>query len=93
MRGLRLFRDRGSEIVTYVSGGYGVPSRTEEGVLYFVDFDAEDPRERCDCPDARYGGHTCMHQVFVEAYLAARRRGPVRSAPVGPGRRCGRRAA
>ena len=96
MRGLALYRERGDEIVVYVSGGFGVPSRTEPGFLYFVDLDREEARERCDCPDASYGGHTCMHQVFVEAHLTAKRRGAAgvrRLAPVRSGRRCERKAA
>ena len=84
MRGLQLHRERGDEIVVYISGGHGVPSRTEPDFIYHVDLDAEDPHERCDCPDGRYGGHTCMHQVFVEAHLAARRR---KEAPKSPARK------
>lgn len=89
MRGLQLFRERGTEIVLYISGGYGVPSRTEPDALYHVDLDQADPHERCDCPDAKYGGNTCLHQIFVEAHLAAKRRA---ASPARSGRRCERRA-
>ncbi len=64
MRGLSLYRDRGDEIVVYpTTGEYGVPSRTEEGVLYVVDLDAE----TCSCPDSSKGKHTCLHLVAAEA--------------------------
>ena len=92
MRGIRLFRERGSEVVVYLDGTYGVPSRTEEGVLYVVDLEVG----TCDCPDSTYGGHVCLHQVFVEAHLAAKRREALvvrRPARSGSGRRCERRAA
>ena len=92
MRGLELYRHRGDEIVAYLDGTYSVPSRTEEGVLYVVDLEAG----TCDCPDSTYGGHVCLHQVFVEAHLAAKRREALvvrRRARFGSGRRCERRAA
>ncbi len=64
MRGLRLFRERGDEIVVYpTTGEYGVPSRTEDGVFYRVDLDAE----TCECPDSSKGKHTCLHLVAAEA--------------------------
>ena len=74
MRGLSLYRERGEEIVTYLDGTYGVPSRTEEGGLYVVDLEAG----TCDCPDSTYGGHTCLHSVAAEAKRreAARKTAP-----------------
>ncbi len=63
-RGLALYRERGGEIVRYPSTGeYGVPSNSEEGVIYHVDLD----RGTCECPDNAYGKNTCMHQVAAEA--------------------------
>lgn len=74
MRGLQLHRERGSEIVFYLDGTYGVPSRTEEGVLYVTDLD----HETCECPDSTYGKHTCLHLVAAEAKRreAARKKAP-----------------
>ncbi len=79
-RGLALYRERGGEIVVYLDGTYGVPSRTIEGGFYHVDLEAEDAHERCGCPDAKHRGYTCLHQVFVEAHLAASRREMTRKA-------------
>ena len=86
MRGLALYRHRGDEIVTYLDGTYGVPSRTEEGELYVVDLD----RETCSCPDQTCRKITCLHMVAAEAKRMGLRR-PV--APARSGRRCGRSAA
>ena len=81
MRGLRLHRERGSEIVTYLDGTYGVPSRTEEGVLYVVDLDAE----TCECPDkACRKDVTCLHAVAAEA---KRREAARKAAPKPPARK------
>ena len=85
MRGLALYRERGDEIVLYLDGTYGVPSRTEEGGLYVVDLEAG----TCDCPDSTYGGHTCLHAVAAEAKRAGMRR----PAPVRSGRRCSSKVA
>ena len=80
MRGLALYRHRSDEIVVYLDGTFGVPSRTEEGGLYVVDLG----RETCDCPDAKYGGHVCLHAVAAEA---KRREIVRRDAPKPPARR------
>lgn len=91
MRGLALYRDRGDEIVTYLDGTMGVPSATEEGVLYVVDL----AEESCDCPSYRYSGKPCKH-VFSGLLYVAKHRGRLPFRPVAPvrsSRRCGRRAA
>jgi hypothetical protein len=83
-----LFRERGSEIVTYLDG---VPSRTEEGGFYHVDLDAE----TCECPDATCRpGTTCLH-AFAAMLKASeiRRRGEGDQAVPRPSRRCERKAA
>ena len=82
MRGLRLFRDRGSEIVTYLDGTYGVPSETEEGVLYVVSLE----EESCDCPSFRHTGETCKHVFAALLYRAKRRKGGA-AAPKPPARK------
>lgn len=64
-RGIRLYLERGDEIVAYVDGTYGVPSRTEEGVLYDVDLEAE----TCECPDRVY---PCLHAFSAELKNAER---------------------
>lgn len=73
-RGLALYRERGGEIVVYLDGTYGVPSRTVEGVIYHVDLEAG----ICECKDATKGGHTCLHSVAAEAKRAeiARKEAP-----------------
>ena len=79
-RGLALYRDRGGEIVVYVDGAYGVPSRTEEGVLYHVDLEAG----TCECPDATCRKVSCLHMVAAEA----KRIGLARKSPARRRRRC-----
>ena len=83
-RGLALYRDRGDEIVVYLDGTYGVPSRTEDGVLYHVDLEAGDPRDRCECPDATCRKVSCLHMVAAEA----KRIGLARKSPAPRRRRC-----
>ncbi len=64
MRGLSLYRDRGDEIVVYpTTGEYGVPSSSEEGVIYHVDLELG----TCECPDATCRKVACLHQVAAEA--------------------------
>ena len=68
MRGLELFRERGGEIVTYpVSGEYGVPSATEEGVLYTVSLEGEG---ECGCPCFRFRGGPCKHVYAATIFRA-----------------------
>ena len=92
MRGLGLFRDRGTEIVTYLDGTFGVPSRTEPDVIYHVDLE----RGTCECFDHLYRGTICLHifaaMIFRAKALAKRMRRVAGS----PRRRCSgaaRRAA
>jgi hypothetical protein len=59
-RGLALFRERGAEIVAYIDGTYGVPSRTQDGVIYRVDLD----RQSCECPDRH---SPCLHLIAATA--------------------------
>ena len=79
-RGLALYRDRGDEIVVYLDGTYGVPSRTQEGVLYHVDLEAG----TCECPDATCRKVSCLHMVAAEA----KRVGLARKSPARRRRRC-----
>jgi hypothetical protein len=91
MRGLQLFRRRGAEITVYLDGTYGVPSKSEESLVYCVDLEAE----TCECPDHEYKRVTCCHQYAALIYRAKHRnRSPFGgAAPAGGGRRCGRTAA
>lgn len=66
-RGLALFRERGGEIVSYVDGTFGVPSRTEDGVIYLVDLLGA---ETCSCPDRTPDTEACLHMVAAEAKRA-----------------------
>ncbi len=99
-RGIALFRERGSEIVRYVDGTFGVPSRTEEGVIYHVDLE----RGTCQCADYLVEAvnrnnpyHVCLHQVCATIHAAKtaarrlRRRGSAR--PAGRPRCSGKWAA
>ena len=65
-RGLALYRERGGEIVVYLDGTYGVPSRSVEGVIYHVDVE----RGTCECPDSACRKATCLHMVAAEAKRA-----------------------
>jgi hypothetical protein len=67
--GVRLYRERGDEIVVYVDRTYGVPSRSEEGVLRNVDLLAGE----CECPHQRFRGGICAHMVAAEMKAAERR--------------------
>ena len=70
-RGLRLFRERGGEIVLYpVTGEFGVPSESEEGVLYVVSLE----RGTCSCEDRPPKGEFCKHRIAARLKLGARRR-------------------
>ena len=90
MRGLRLFRERGDEIVFYpTTGEYGVPSRSEEDGFYHVDLEAG----TCECPDATCRKVACLHAVAAELKSAEIRRRSGRSNPARRSRRCERRAA
>ena len=93
MRGLMLYRHRGDEIVAYLDGTYGVPSRTEEDAIYHVDLDRGDGV--CECMDHACRGLVCLH-VFCAMLKRAeirRRAGVRRPARSGSGRRCERRVA
>jgi hypothetical protein len=87
LRGVRLHEERGREIVHYpTTGEYGVPSATEEGVLYLVSLEGEGS---CDCPWFRFTGGVCKH-IYAAAVFEAKRRGasgpPRRTSP--RSRRC-----
>ena len=58
----RLFEERQDEIVVYLDGSYGVPSRSVAGLLYHVDID----HGTCECPDQAKGGHHCAHLFCAE---------------------------
>ena len=67
--GVRLYRERGGEIVYYLDGTFGVPSRSEEGLIRVVALaDAA-----CDCPDHSRRGRVCAHLVAAEMKHAERR--------------------
>jgi uncharacterized Zn finger protein len=67
--GVRLYRERGDEIVVYVDGTFGVPSRSEAEVLRNVDLLAG----TCECPHQKFRGGICAHMVAVEMKAAERR--------------------
>lgn len=85
-RGLQLFRERGSEIVVYLDGTYGVPSRTEEDLVYHVDLKIE----TCECRDFEIRRVSCLHQ-----FAAMMKRARMRSRGTVPALACrrGRSAA
>ncbi len=63
-RGIALYLERGDEIVAYVDGTFGVPSRTEEDVIYHVDLEGG----TCQCADYLIEAihrsnpyHLCLH--------------------------------
>lgn len=68
-RGIRLYKDRASEIAVYLDGTYGVPSNTAEDVLYSVDLEAES----CECLDHQMRRSVCLHLVAATYYRARRR--------------------
>ena len=71
-RALRLFEERGDDIVELAAGVYRVPSCSGTGsydVLY-------GEREECPCPDYQYGGgRPCKHLICIGIMHAARRSG------------------
>jgi hypothetical protein len=66
-RGIRLFRERGDEIVRLPNGTYRVPSCSGEAV-YTVDL----AHERCSCPDRTPEGESCKHLVAATVFEAKR---------------------
>ena len=58
----RLFEERSGEIVAYLDGTYGVPSRSRSDVLHHVDIEAG----TCECEDQTIGGHHCTHLFCAE---------------------------
>lgn len=70
-RGLQLFRAIGNEIAVYLDGTYSVPSKSEEGLVYHVDLEAE----TCECRDHEYrpSWGPCCHQVAATIYRAKHR--------------------
>ena len=91
MRGLRLHRERGAEVVLYLDSTVGIPSETEDGGLYIVDL----KEESCDCPSYRFTSEPCKH-VFVAILYRAKHRDRFPLPPAAPtrsGRRCVRSAA
>lgn len=75
-RGVSLYLDRGDEVVLYpTTGEFGVPSQSEEGVLYVVNLD----HGICSCADSRHRAVGCKHVAAATIYaakVAAGRRGP-----------------
>ena len=71
IRALRLFEERGAEIVRTAPWTYNVPSCTGEG-FYVVNY----RRETCECPDAlRNLDLSCKHVYAVGIHRAKRRGG------------------
>ncbi len=83
-RGIALFEEYGDEIVRYLDGTFGVPSRTDEGVVYVVDLEAE----TCECKDFEIRRVGCMHQAAatIKAAKPTSAAAPRRAAV--PARRC-----
>lgn len=71
-RGLELYCEKGSEIVRYLDRTFGVPSATEDGVVYVVDLQAG----TCSCPNFVYRlgplpvPTFCKHIYAAELYRA-----------------------
>jgi hypothetical protein len=71
VRALRLYRERGSEIVRTAPWTYNVPSCSGDD-FYIVDYRAES----CDCEDSlRHPNLNCKHILAVGVKRAKRRGG------------------
>jgi hypothetical protein len=62
LRGIRLYMDQPDEIVRYIDGTLGVPSRTIPGLIYHVNLE----EASCECPDYTYRHSTCVHMIAAE---------------------------
>lgn len=62
LRGIDLFRLKGSEIVWNIDGTFSVPSRTRRSpkVTYTVDLRVGETGS-CNCPDHQARGNACLH--------------------------------
>lgn len=67
-RGLQLYVDKGSEIVEYLDGSFGIPSATIPGWIYNVVLEAE----TCECRDFEIRGGVCLHQITATIFAAKR---------------------
>ncbi len=70
LRGLALWRERGTEIRPMPAGGLSVPSCSEPGRIYKVSLADEG---RCSCADRQYRRQPCKH-VFAALIWAAKQR-------------------
>jgi predicted nucleic acid-binding Zn finger protein len=68
LRALRLFEERGHEIVRTAPFVYNVPSCSGED-FYVVRYD----KETCECEDYRRRGESCKHILAVGVKRAKRR--------------------
>lgn len=68
LRGVELHRTRSADFSIYLDGTVGVPSASEEDLVYHVDLETES----CECASFRYTGRACKH-VFAATIYRARR--------------------
>src|SRR3712207_2549335 len=69
-RALAFWRERGGEVTRMADAIYRVPSFSQDGVEYIVDYEAE----TCTCPSASYHPSIpCQHQLLVDVINAKRR--------------------
>lgn len=68
LRGLALYEERGAEIVAKPSGGFSVPSATDEGRSYRVNLASG----KCGCLDYRKTRKPCLH-VYAATIARAKR--------------------
>lgn len=59
---LEIFEHRREEIIIYLDGTYGIPSRSVANHLWHVDLD----HGTCECPDQAVGGRHCAHLFCAE---------------------------
>ena len=71
-KGLDLYRSRRSEFVRISHDVIEVPSCTERGLYYRVDF--TEKTGRCSCRDFQRRGTPCKHLFAAEAYRSWLRR-------------------
>ena len=79
-KGLDLFRSRRSEFVRISRDVVEVPSCTQRGVYYRVDF--TEKTGRCSCPDYQRRHETCKHLAAAELYWSWLRRAARTIAPI-----------
>jgi hypothetical protein len=73
LRGLALYRDRGSGIEPQGHGTYSVPGCDGGSYTVGLDVFADQPVETCSCPDFQRRRDVCKHIVAATLYRARSR--------------------